>query len=562
VIAIVPQIATSGAPPAAPSSPVSSVGNSGTQSFLAALQQATPLQENSLGPQAGSTQGPPSGNSSPTNISAINNSSTSGLSKREAKSSDSKSSDLKSADSKTNDPQGHGNAPSQTSVSRPDAQDNIVPLVAVQPAISRVLPWNIEVKDLTADEVITASASNDIAANGKMVGGAGPAVVPNATGKSNLLPKLPEGAGPAEVQGDANRQDSTNTPSVTIAGAGEMAGPTANLSGSAISDSKAQPGGAAADPQVRNASRGATEAANGVSKVQAAVKSEIEQVLVPPASVPAAPTSLTAPVAGAAAPGDAQGTQAKPAPDKSRVSVAQDNLGTTEKNIDGSGNAKAQTRKDDSQSSLSSQTPDQATGSAPAKTTDATPSFSVAGIQPSPTTGDGKSASVSVPHESDPQAGRLDQKSAGVAQSQAQGENAAAYPTSLVHSARLAERIGETELRLGIRAGEFGSVDIRTSMVRNQFTAEISVERGELGRVMAAELPSLQNRLSEQRVPMASITLQNHTGDQSTASEQQKPRDGQPVYAMNPASAREEGPMPAMVALEATAPASRLDIHM
>jgi flagellar hook-length control protein FliK len=131
-----------------------------------------------------------------------------------------------------------------------------------------------------------------------------------------------------------------------------------------------------------------------------------------------------------------------------------------------------------------------------------------------------------------------------------------------VQSAKLVERIGEAELRLGIRAGEFGSVDIRTSMVRNQFSAEISVERGELGRVMAAELPSLQSRLTEQGVPVASITVQNHSGSSSSASDQREPRERQQQYATNLLSGRDEGPMPALIAFEGTALASRLDIHM
>jgi hypothetical protein len=563
VIALVPQIATSGVPAAAPTSPVSSAGNAGTQSFSAALEQARPSQDNSLGTQAGSTQGAMSGTNSPIIHSSTNNSLTNGLSKREEKPSDSKSADSRSTDSKTNDSQGHGKTTSQTSVSRSDTQDNTVPILVVQTPISPVLPWNAGIKDLTADAAVTDSTSNETAANDKVIGAAGSTVAAHTTGESNLLPKLSNDAAPAELQGDANHQDSASTASLSGGDAGAVASLIANLPGTTAPDSKTQPVGAAANPQVRNASRSAAEAANGVSKVQAAVKSEIEQVLVPPAGVPATPISPTTPVVPSdAAAGDARGTQVKPAVDKSQGIATQDSLGTTGKNFDSTGGAKAQTRKDDSQSSSSSQTADQGMGAAPVKAVDPASSFSVAGIQVASMTGDGKSASANVPQAADAQAGQLDQKSTGVAQSQAQGEAAAAYPTSLIHSAKLVERIGEAELRLGIRAGEFGSVDIRTSMVRNQFTAEISVERGELGRVMAAELPSLQNRLAEQRVPMASIVLQNHTGSQSSASEQQKPRDGQPAYTMNPASAREEGPMPALVALEGTTPASRLDIHM
>ena len=118
-----------------------------------------------------------------------------------------------------------------------------------------------------------------------------------------------------------------------------------------------------------------------------------------------------------------------------------------------------------------------------------------------------------------------------------------------------------------MRTGEFGNVDIRTSMVRNQFSAEISVERGELGRVMAADLPGLQTRLSEQRVAVANLTVQDHAGNQSTASEQQKPRegqtDGQTMYTANSAGIRGEDLTPASVAVVGIAtPASRLDIHM
>jgi hypothetical protein len=138
------------------------------------------------------------------------------------------------------------------------------------------------------------------------------------------------------------------------------------------------------------------------------------------------------------------------------------------------------------------------------------------------------------------------------------------YPTSLLSSAKLVERMGESELRLGIRAGEFGNVDIRTSMARNQFTAEISVERGELGRVLAAELPSLQNRLSEQRIPVTNIVLQNPSGGNSGQSEQQKPREGQPMPSSSYETPREETaatPNPAAFA-GAAEPGLRLDIHM
>jgi flagellar hook-length control protein FliK len=144
-----------------------------------------------------------------------------------------------------------------------------------------------------------------------------------------------------------------------------------------------------------------------------------------------------------------------------------------------------------------------------------------------------------------------------------QAASVAAYSTPLFQSARLVERLGQTELRVGVQAGEFGNVDIRTSMVRNQFSAEISVERGELGRVLAAELPALQNRLSEQRVATANITLQSQSGNGGSAGFEQGSRQSQTMQQTAIFQTAEEDPVPAAVAAaEISAPGTRLDIHM
>ena len=101
----------------------------------------------------------------------------------------------------------------------------------------------------------------------------------------------------------------------------------------------------------------------------------------------------------------------------------------------------------------------------------------------------------------------------------------ALHTSSPIQVARLIERAGQTELRVGIQAGEFGNVDIRTSMARSQFSAEISVERGELGRVLSAELPALHDRLAEQRVQVSSIVLQDHSAGDSSGDLRQGSRN-------------------------------------
>jgi flagellar hook-length control protein FliK len=232
------------------------------------------------------------------------------------------------------------------------------------------------------------------------------------------------------------------------------------------------------------------------------------------------------------------------------------------KSIDSSGGTKSQPHNED-YSSLTSQTAGQGETNTPAKGIDSSLPFLVAGSQIPSLSGDDKNASASLwAKGDDQQRGQVGQEASGLLQGETHLETPAAYPTSLLNSAKLIERIGEAELRVGIRAGEFGSVDVRTSMVRNELTAEISVERGELGRVLAAELPSLHNRLAENGVPVTHVTLQNHIGGQSSASEQQKPREEQRVYTTNPAGGREETVMPALVALDGPSSVSRLDIHM
>jgi len=336
----------------------------------------------------------------------------------------------------------------------------------------------------------------------------------------------------------------------------------ASLLGPPSFDTKTQP--VSVPGPVRDIPR--ASAAADDNPTPAAAKSEGDPLLAP---LSALSPALVVPMhtLGSANSGnsDTQGTSVNPTWDKSKISVTQasatpDLAATTRKNVEAAAGAKAQPHKDDSPASTNSQASDQTKASAPAKAIEAAPSLVAAGSQPSSAgmTADNKNSGAgSPPRGNDQLANQFDR-----AHVQTPAETQAVYPTSLINSAKLVERIGESELRLGIRAGEFGSVDIRTSMVRNQFTAQISVERGELGRVMAAELPSLQNRLTEQRVAVANITVQNHAGSHSTASEQQKPRDGQAAYATNPVNRRDEGPVPVLVAMEGSAPSSRLDIHM
>ena len=475
----------------------------------------------------------------------------------DAKLANAKSAATRSSDAQPSAAAATSNTATQTLASTSDSPSQPAPLAADLFAVDPSTPtptfnWRMATSDFAA----TAADQNAKQTSPSATGSNSP-VTPPATVDSTLLPATVKTSVTASVK-DAAPATKPTEPAATF-----VAGP----SKTPATDPKAQPDNGT--NSLRDVAHAHSETADDNARTTTE-KSAADQSAIPfdlATSMPA-PAVSTPQIVD---PSPVQTTAAKSSPAQSQasaISATPETSGTAAnpKTVEAASGAKAQPRKDDSTSSTNSQAADPANAAAPAKASDASASFSVAS-QPA-STGDSKTATANSPakapdQSNDQPTGHHDAESASVAPGQTMADAQAAYPTSAVNSARLVERMGESELRLGIRAGEFGSVDIRTSMVRNQFTAEISVERGELGRVMAAELPGLQNRLSEQRVPFANITLQNHTGSQSSASEQQRPRDGQPLYAAtNSTSSQNEGPMPAVVALEGTTPASRLDIHM
>jgi len=71
----------------------------------------------------------------------------------------------------------------------------------------------------------------------------------------------------------------------------------------------------------------------------------------------------------------------------------------------------------------------------------------------------------------------------------------------------LIERFQHTELHFGMQTGEFGRVEVRTSLDQHAVAAKILVERPELGRMMQTELPSLQRRMSDLDIPLTKISV-------------------------------------------------------
>ncbi len=126
-----------------------------------------------------------------------------------------------------------------------------------------------------------------------------------------------------------------------------------------------------------------------------------------------------------------------------------------------------------------------------------------------------------------------------------------------VQSAKLTAQAGHSELRVGLQAGEFGNIDIRTTIARSQVTAEISVEHTELRNLLAAELPHLQTKLAEHSLNGANLVLNSYTSGGSG-----NPRHAYQKNESVPQGAtfRQSEPSVSTVA-ESQPPSSQLDVH-
>ncbi|HTS58695.1 MAG TPA: flagellar hook-length control protein FliK [Terriglobales bacterium] len=246
---------------------------------------------------------------------------------------------------------------------------------------------------------------------------------------------------------------------------------------------------------------------------------------------------------------------------KHEVADARQPSETSRKDGDTEGNAGSPSGSSDSPKPVGAPMAKPSASDAITQTSGPSPANSVNSTQVSPTI-EGKTVATNVSSKSNEPASKgLGQLPTGVTDAEATADGAASHIMSSFQTAKLVERAGQTELRVGIPAGEFGSVDIRTSMGRNQFTAEISVERAELGRALTAELPALHNRLAEQRLPPANIILQERSSGNSSGDLRQGARHNPYSHTMNLPGAGDTDALP-MIALEAMEDSRGLDIHI
>lgn len=112
-------------------------------------------------------------------------------------------------------------------------------------------------------------------------------------------------------------------------------------------------------------------------------------------------------------------------------------------------------------------------------------------------------------------------------------ETNATTPMGSVQTARLVQNLSETEWRVGIQAGEFGKVDIHTSISQSQISARIYVEHDELSKALAGGLPQLHEKLSVEHRMDAQVELFNSGSSYSSGAGRQQHQQQQRTMEQN-----------------------------
>lgn len=127
-------------------------------------------------------------------------------------------------------------------------------------------------------------------------------------------------------------------------------------------------------------------------------------------------------------------------------------------------------------------------------------------------------ATVAVNHTSSTSA-----EAAGVAaktanNSTTQSSTALPQTAPVINTARLIQNMGQSEMRVGMRSNEFGNISISTSATRDQVSAQISVEHGELAKTLTAHLPEMQARLGSSQPMDVRIDMNGAATGQGTGN--------------------------------------------
>jgi hypothetical protein len=127
-------------------------------------------------------------------------------------------------------------------------------------------------------------------------------------------------------------------------------------------------------------------------------------------------------------------------------------------------------------------------------------------------------------------------------------------------TAKFVQGMNQSEFRVGMQSQEFGNIDIRTSVARHMFSAQISVEHGDMAKSMTAQLPGLYHRLADQQVAVGNIVIHGQNLETSSGLAQDAQRENWQSQGHGATKSSAEPVLP--VIAEGTNSAGRLDIRI
>ncbi len=93
--------------------------------------------------------------------------------------------------------------------------------------------------------------------------------------------------------------------------------------------------------------------------------------------------------------------------------------------------------------------------------------------------------------------------------------DAADTPASpVLQSARVLDRIGQSEIRVGLNTADFGNLELHTRVSQDRVAATLATSHSELRAALAAEMPSLEHAMVQHQLTLDSFHLDTHSGAQ------------------------------------------------
>ena len=93
-------------------------------------------------------------------------------------------------------------------------------------------------------------------------------------------------------------------------------------------------------------------------------------------------------------------------------------------------------------------------------------------------------------------------------------ENTPAAP-AVIQSAQVLERMGKSEIRLGLNSSNFGNIELHTSVNQDRVGASIATSHAELRSAMIAEMPSLEHAIAQHQLRLDSFQFDSRSGSQA-----------------------------------------------